>query len=168
MENWKEISPVEYRSAPFTMYDRDWALLTVEAGGKTNAMTISWGGVGTLWSRSVATVYVRESRFTFDLMEQAERFSVCFFSEEQHKALQYMGTASGRDEDKVAGSGLTLVAADGVPAFAEAHTVLVCRKLYGQMMTPESFVEKDILGTAYRDGDLHKIYFGGVEKIFVK
>ena len=31
---------------------------------KSNAMTIGWGGIGTLWGRTALTVYVAEKRYT--------------------------------------------------------------------------------------------------------
>ena len=35
---------------------------------KSNAMTIGWGGIGTLWGRTALTVYVAEKRYTKELM----------------------------------------------------------------------------------------------------
>ena len=43
-----------------------------------NTMTISWGGLGTLWRRPVATVYVKKNRYTFEFMEQNDYFTVSF------------------------------------------------------------------------------------------
>ena len=43
----------------FEIYDKDWALLTAGSAEKFNTMTISWGGLGTLWNKPVVTVYVK-------------------------------------------------------------------------------------------------------------
>ena len=43
----------------FSVFDKKWALLTAGDKDKFNTMTVSWGGLGTLWSKPVATVYVR-------------------------------------------------------------------------------------------------------------
>ncbi len=40
------------------VFNNDWALLTAGTIGHFNTMTISWGGLVTLWGRRVATVYV--------------------------------------------------------------------------------------------------------------
>ncbi len=42
----------------FEQFDKKWALLTAGSENDFNTMTISWGSLGTLWNKSVATVYV--------------------------------------------------------------------------------------------------------------
>ena len=58
----------------FKVYNADWALLTAGSLSDFNTMTISWGGMGTLWNKSVATVYVRPCRHTYGYMEENEYF----------------------------------------------------------------------------------------------
>ena len=41
---------------------------------KSNAMTIGWGGIGTLWGRTALTVYVAEKRYTKVFLDKAEYF----------------------------------------------------------------------------------------------
>ena len=43
---------------------RDAQLLCAGNKEKSNAMTIGWGGIGTLWGRTALTVYVAEKRYT--------------------------------------------------------------------------------------------------------
>ena len=57
----------------FKQFDKKWALLTAGSMEKFNTMTISWGGLGTLWSKPVASVYVRTSRYTHEFMDEAEK-----------------------------------------------------------------------------------------------
>ena len=40
----------------FAQFDKKWALLTAGSMENFNTMTISWGGLGTLWGKPVATV----------------------------------------------------------------------------------------------------------------
>ena len=40
----------DYTTHPFTKFDKDWALLTAGTMNDFNSMTISWGGMGTMWS----------------------------------------------------------------------------------------------------------------------
>lgn len=47
----------------FAQFDKKWALLTAGTKDDFNTMTISWGGIGTIWNKPVATMYVRESRY---------------------------------------------------------------------------------------------------------
>ena len=84
----------------FETYDKQWALLTAGSMDKFNTMTISWGGLGTIWGMPVATVYVRTSRYTHDFMDDNEYFTVSFYPEEMKKTLGVLGSKSGREIDK--------------------------------------------------------------------
>ena len=86
----------------FRKFDKQWALVTAGTPEHYNTMTISWGGLGTLWRRPVATVYVKKNRYTFEFMEQSDYFTVSFYPEAQRRALSLLGSTSGRDGDKVA------------------------------------------------------------------
>ena len=63
----------------FRKFDKQWALVTAGTPEHYNTMTISWGGLGTLWRRPVATVYVKKNRYTFEFMEQNDYFTVSFY-----------------------------------------------------------------------------------------
>ena len=41
---------------PFSLIGQQWGAVTVEHEGKVNSMTVSWGGVGVLWNKNVATI----------------------------------------------------------------------------------------------------------------
>ena len=69
----------------FTKFDKQWALLTAGNKDSFNTMTVSWGGLGTLWSRPVATVYVRTSRYTHEFMDREDYFTISFFPEHYKK-----------------------------------------------------------------------------------
>ena len=55
----------------------------IAAGGRDsyNAMTIGWGGMGTLWgwNRPVVTVYVAPGRFKHRFLEKSKYFTVMQF-----------------------------------------------------------------------------------------
>ena len=80
---------------------RDAQLLASGNKEKSNAMTIGWGGIGTLWGKPAMTVYVAEQRYTKQFMDASEYFTVMTFGVENSKVLTYMGTKSGRDGDRV-------------------------------------------------------------------
>ena len=92
----------------FAQFDSKWALLSAGTKDDHNTMTISWGGMGTLWSKPVVTVYVKPCRHTFKFMNDNEYFTVSFYPEDKKEALMLMGSRSGRDIDKDAASGLTM------------------------------------------------------------
>ena len=102
-----------------------------------NGCTIGWGSLGNIWSRagsvgSVVTVYVYPSRYTCEFLKANDTFTVSFFPQEHRKALDYMGTHSGRDEDKTAAAGLTPVAMGPSVGYREAHLTFLCRKTFGK------------------------------------
>lgn len=148
----------------FRLFGRQWALVTAGTAEHFNTMTIGWGGLGTLWSRPVATVYVRPNRYTYEFMERSDYFTVSFFPEEQRGALQLLGTVSGRDGDKVAQAGLTPLPLEQGVTFREAETTLLCRKLYWQDMDPQCIPE-EIRQQFYAGEPLHRMYVGQVVEI---
>ena len=41
---------------------------------QSNAMTIGWGGIGTLWRKTAVTVYVAQMRYTKQFMDNSQYF----------------------------------------------------------------------------------------------
>ncbi len=149
----------------FSLIGDRWMLVAAtDKSGKTNAMTASWGGVGVLWGKKVAFVFIRPQRYTKKFVDEAERFSLSFFDDSFKKTLGYMGKVSGRDEDKIAKSGLTLSDINGVPVFKEASLTLVCRKLYRQTLEEKCFLETDNIDKWYPQRDYHDVYVAEIEQ----
>ncbi len=155
---------MDFQADSFRIFDQDWALVTAGRLGHFNAMTISWGGLGTLWGRPVATVYIKPVRYTHEFMEDSEFFTVSFYPEKYRRALMRMGSLSGRDCDKVSLAGLTPKFVDGAVTFREAEATLVCRKIYRQDMD-RAAMPPDVVETYYREEAPHTIYIGEVLKI---
>lgn len=148
----------------FEQFDKGWALLTAGTAEAFNTMTISWGGVGTLWSRPVATVYVKPVRYTYEFMEKNEYFTVSFFPEKYKKDLGVLGTKSGRDGDKLALTSLTPTEVPHGMGFREATLTLVCRKLYHQDLDG-SQIPEDAVERYYKTEPVHRMYIGEVVEI---
>ena len=68
----------EFTTDIFAQFDKKWALLCAGTKEKHNTMTISWGGMGTLWSKPVVTVYVKPCRYTYGFMNENDYFTVSF------------------------------------------------------------------------------------------
>ena len=91
-----------------------------------------------------------------------------FFDEKYRDALKLCGSKSGRDIDKVAETGLTpTFTEDGIPYFAEAKLVLVCKKMYAQFLNAESIVDNDAVDKWY-DNDFHKMYISEIVGVLTK
>jgi hypothetical protein len=139
---------------PFQLIGHDWALLTAEKEGVANTMTVAWGGLGVMYAKPVIFVAVRPERHTFGFVEAADSFSLTFFDESRRKTLGYCGTVSGRDEDKIAKVGFTLLHEEGVPYFKECRMALICKNIMAPVFRPEHL----------RDQDFAKFYGGSNDK----
>lgn len=126
----------------FDLFKNQWALVTAGNMDKFNSCTVSWGSMGTIWTRpgksgSVITVYLYPTRYTRELMMESETFTVSFFPKECKKALAVMGSRSGRDGDKVAAAGLTPVSIGDAVTYEEAELTFLCRKIYQHQLSKE-------------------------------
>ena len=158
---------MEFTTDILSLFDQKWALLTAGKADHFNTMTISWGGLGTLWNKPVATVYVRTSRYTHDFMDESEYFTVSFYPEECRKVLGVLGSKSGRDMDKMKESGLTPVQAGESISFAEAEVTLVCRKLFRQKLE-EANMPREVVQAMYTGQASHAMYIGEIVEILRK
>lgn len=149
----------------FSLIGERWMLVAAtDKDGKTNAMTASWGGMGVLWGKKVAFVFIRPQRYTKKFVDDAEVFSLSFFDDSYKKMLGYMGKVSGRDEDKIAKSGLTVTDDGGAPVFGEAGMTLICRKLYRQTLKEENFTDRSNIEKWYPEKDYHDVYVAEIVK----
>lgn len=76
---------------------KEWMLVTAGTPDKFNTMTASWGGVGYLWNKAVAFVFIRPERYTHEFVENNERLTLAFLGNENREILNFCGTKSGRD-----------------------------------------------------------------------
>ena len=149
---------------------QDAELLAAGNKEKSNAMTIGWGGIGTLWGRTALTVYVAEKRYTKEFMDQSEYFTVMAFDVENSKVLNYMGTKSGRDGDKAQALGLhTSYTANGTPYYTEASMVIECKVMYAAPFDPQYF-KSDVPRNMYSHfpAGIHSMYIGEVVNAWKK
>ena len=153
---------------PFELVGKRWGALTAEKDGKANAMTVSWGGMGCLWDKNVATVYVRESRYTKEFLDGSDIFSVTFFDENYRSALKYLGAVSGRDEDKIKNAKLNVNHHHGIPFLDEGNFVLILRKIATLSMEDTEFFDPNIEKKFYPKGDMHTQYIGEVLELLAR
>ena len=154
----------------FKLIGSDWMLVCAGKKERFNMMTASWGGIGWLWNRPVAFVFVRPERYTHEFIDAEERLSLSFFAETRREALRFCGSESGRDFDKCRETGLSAVELEsGAVAFADARLVLDCRKLFKSPMEKTDFIDKEILSRWYNDdpgGSLHDVYIAEIESVY--
>ena len=155
----------------FNLIGKQWMLVTAGNQERFNTMTASWGGIGWLWNKPVAFVFIRPERYTHEFVEANERFTLSFYGENFRKALQLCGSKSGRDTDKVAATGLTPVTLEsGAITFAEARLTLDCRKLFKTSMEEANFIEKELVEKWYggSHGGFHDLYVVEIGSVYAE
>lgn len=157
MKNIRHIAPSELSGSVFDRIGKQWMLVSAAKDGRVNMMTASWGGMGVLWNKNVAFVFIRPQRYTYEFTESSDVMTLSFFGEEYRDMLRYMGTKSGRDVDKCAYPGLTVSVVDGAPRFDEAEVTLTVKKLYADIIKEDCFVDSTPMAT-YAAKDFHRVY----------
>lgn len=144
-------------------------LLTTKSDDFVNTMTIGWGKIGIEWGRPVFIAYVRETRYTKTLLEQCCEFTVNIPMDDfDQKILGYCGTKSGRDHDKIADMGLTLVEPNviHVPAIKEFPITLECKVIYKQKQDldaiPAEIIDRFYPADEKGFRDYHIAYYGEI------
>lgn len=156
---------------PMEKISKEWFALVTEVDGKANAMTCSWGGIGHLWNKNVAFVFVRESRYTKEILDKTDTFSACFFDpsdKAQRQSLKYLGAVSGRQEDKIAQVKLNINHALETPYIDEANFAILCQKLAAVPIEAASLIAPDLVHDFYKDGDMHTLYIGEIMEILAR
>lgn len=149
----------DFQTHPFTKYDKDWALLTAGPKDDFNSMTISWGGMGTIWNKPVVFLFVKPVRYTCEFVAKHDEITVSFYDEKYKKALGVFGSKSGRDTDKPKAAGLTpKPLANGV-TYEEAKETLVCKKLFVQQMDKDAIPEACQKSFYSMQGETQSHYF---------
>ena len=83
---FKELPLGEVSLNPFTKLDKEWGLVAAGDAGASNAMTVSWGGMGTIWNKPVVTIYIRPQRYTKQFVDGSDRFTLSFFDSQYKQA----------------------------------------------------------------------------------
>lgn len=165
MDSLQTITPEELQQDVFTLIGKQWMLITAKKGDQINTMTAAWGGLGYLWNKKVAFLFIRPQRYTKEFVDASDEVSLTFFDEAYRKQLTHLGRVSGRDEDKIANVGFHVANYQGVPYFKEANTIIIAKKLYRQRLEEDCFIQKDIIDTSYPLKDYHDVYVVEIETV---
>lgn len=173
-----EINVLDY-ATQITKAIPDGVLVTTQANGKVNTMTIGWGLLGIEWKLPIFTVFIREGRFTRTLLDETMEFTVNVpYGRPAAAITAYCGTHSGRSTDKIGDLNLTLVPADVVtpPAIAELPLTLECKVIYRQFQDRSAILPHirsvfypDDIGSDFpgRNKDYHIAYYGQIVKAYI-
>lgn len=157
----------------FETISKEWMIVCAGGADHYNMMTASWGGIGWLWNKPVAFVFIRPERYTFEFSMQNDFMTLSFLgnSEQARKIYQFCGSQSGRDVNKETQSGLTpMPLAEGkCVGFKESRLTLVCRKLYADNLKPEAFTDPALVSQWYgAKGGFHQMYVVEIKEILTE
>ncbi len=164
---FKEINIKDVKENFVDLLAKQWGLVTAGKADGFNTMTVSWGAIGELWGKDMATIYIRPQRYTEEFLNANDYFTLSFYPADKKQALGICGTKSGRDIDKVKETGLTPCFDEAAPYFEEAKLVLICRKLAKGKFNPEEIIDPNIIPDNYPINDFHYIYYGEIEKVLI-
>ena len=175
---WKTIQPEQIQDNPFTLIAKDHLLLTAcekktsEEGdaptGKPSALAVNWGGLGVLWSKCVATIYLRPTQSTKALIDGAEEFSLCVLPQKYKSAVDYCKDHPNKAGDNLVDCKLDVEYTGCVPWIKQARLVLFCQKLYAQELDPFCFSQQRVYKQNYRKDDLHTMYIAEIVKVMTE
>ncbi len=164
---FKEINVKEIKENAVDLIAKQWGLVTAGDENGFNMMTVSWGAIGELWGKDMATVYIRPQRYTEEFLNKSDYFTLSFYPENKKAIHGICGSKSGRDTNKAAEAGLTPCFDEAAPYFEEAKLVLICRKLAKGKFNPEEIIDPNIIPDNYPINDFHYIYYGEIEKVLI-
>ena len=167
----KQIDFTELKQNPAELIGKQWMLITAGTPDKFNTMTASWGGLGFLWNRPVAFVFVRPNRHTAGFMDEQAAFTLSFMPEKYRADLIFCGRNSGRDVDKMAATSLHAhTTPNGLVAMDDADLVLECRKMAVATMQEGDFINFAEVSPQWYDptNPLHKVYICEIAATYVR
>jgi flavin reductase (DIM6/NTAB) family NADH-FMN oxidoreductase RutF len=159
---FKSINPETIQENFIKLIGSDWMLITAGNIKSFNTMTAAWGGIGFLWKKPVVFCFVRPTRYTYGFTEKNEDFTLSFFAEEYRDILNFCGSKSGKEVDKIKETGLIpKETTSGNIYFDQARLVLECKKIYTEDIAPDKFIDKNI-DNNYPKKDYHRMYIGEI------
>lgn len=155
------------------------ALITAMADNDINSMVISWGMLGVEWNKPIFITYVRESRYTKQLLEKNPEFTVNIpLGHLDDKIIKVCGTQSGEKENKLSKLGLTTNSSlsVSVPGIKEVPMTLECKIIYKREQDRQSipdeirakFYPPDVDSSFHGSNrDYHTAYYGEILQSYI-
>ena len=164
-----KISAYEIEGNSIKLFKSDCPIVVFGDLKKHNGLTVAWGTLGCLWSKEIATVYVKPTRYSFEFANNCEYFTIMWFDELKDSVNKVFGFKSGKDVNKEELCSLTPIELDGGVGYEEASLIIVCKKIYQNPLDKNNILAKDVLEKPlYQDGLFHSEYFGEIVSVYKK
>ncbi len=165
---YKQVNAESIPGNIIKLLSQDWMLITVADGDNVDMLTTTWGGLGSLFGKSVAFCFVDSKSAICALMEKSDTYTLTFYTEAYRNALQYCSKDSGSELNKVEASGLTPVSMpSGAKAFKEAWMIVECRKLLSQTLNEDSIVSGNVRKDCGGEKSNH-LFVGEIVGVWIK
>jgi len=170
---FKQIAPEDVSDNVFTLVGKDFTVITAGKQDHYNSMTASGGGLGLLFMRPTAWCILRADRYTLELIEKEQTYTLSYFPNEYKKQILFLGSKSGRDSKKMEEVELTAVQTpSGDMSFKEARLIIECKLTALTTATPDDFYTqetKDYINEAYKEANVYrKLAFGEITHVWVR
>jgi flavin reductase (DIM6/NTAB) family NADH-FMN oxidoreductase RutF len=165
--NFQTIDPHQLNDNVFTLIGKEWMLIASGDSKNYNMMTASWGGLGVIWNKPVAIIFVRPQRYTLEYLENNDLFTLNFFDNSYRKVLNLLGSKSGREINKMETEGIVADStSNNTVFFRQARLVMECRKVYFDDINHANILNDAAKGM-YPAKDYHRMYFGEVINVLI-
>ncbi len=170
---FKQISPEELSDNVFTLVGKDFFVITAGKEDHYNSMVGSGGGLGTLFKKPTTWCILLATRYTLELIQKEQTYTLSFFPDEHRKHMLFLGSRSGRDSEKMKEVELTGVQTpSGDMSFKEARLIIECKLTCLTTPDPNDFSTRearDYINEAYKEAKAHRTFmFGEITHVWVK
>lgn len=158
----------EFMVNPFKFFKFDNAICCVGNMNLHNGLTIGWGQFGVLWSKNVSSVYIKPTRYSFNIANNSEYFSIITFKKDIHKdIMKSFGTLSGKDVNKDELNNLHPYILDNCICYEEAELIITCKKIAQIPITKDNILDSVSYKRYYEvDNLIHTEYIGEIIGIY--
>lgn len=170
---FKQISPEDIPDDVFTLVGKIFPVITAGNAKQYNSMTASGGGMGVLFKRPVTWIVLQTHRYTLELIEKQQTYTLSYFPHEYKKQVYFLGSKSGRDSKKMKEVALTSIQTPaGSLSYKEARLIIECK--LRQLTTPKiddfcTQEDKEYLNEMYKNPNEHrKFVFGEITHVWIK
>ena len=167
----RKINIFDYSKEINQAYDEGF-LITTKYNEKVNSMVIGWGTMGIIYGEKIFITYVRNNRYTHELLDLNPEFSINIPLDKDFdkNIIKICGTKSGRNIDKIKEAKLTLVEPNiiSAPAVKEFPLTMECEIIYKQDQVRNN-LPTSIINRYYKNenGTYHTMYYGKILSSYI-
>ncbi|OQY09045.1 MAG: flavin oxidoreductase, partial [Marinitoga sp. 4572_148] len=101
------------------------SIVTMNSNGKLNGITVAWITRVSIKPPMIA-ISIGKQRYSYELLENTDRFGVCILSKNQKDLASFFGRKSGRNTDKFENAEYELTE-NGIPKIKDIVAFFECK-----------------------------------------